>query len=176
MTAPVQFSVWLRDAAGDDWGGTVYDADGSPDYSRQVTVDVPIGNDYHVYVYYRATSGDPWSVYGIAPGTVNVVQAINVTARHRHRRRPRHRPHGRLDAGYAHDCAGAVQRLAAGRRRRLLGRHRLQRRRVSGLLASGHRRCAPSPTTTTSTSTTAPPAASPGACYGIAPGTVNVVP
>ncbi len=31
-----------------------------------------MGSGYSVYVYYRASSGDAWSLYGLAPGTVNV--------------------------------------------------------------------------------------------------------
>ena len=45
---------------------------------------MPVGTGYKVYVYYRATSGDAWSIYGLAPGTVNVTaagfNAITVTA------------------------------------------------------------------------------------------------
>jgi hypothetical protein len=33
---------------------------------------VPAASGYHVYVYYRATSGDPWTIYGGSPGTVDV--------------------------------------------------------------------------------------------------------
>ena len=171
MTAPVQFSVWLVGTppatAG---GGNVYDADGSPDYARHVTVDVPVGTSYHVYVYYRATSGDPWSVYGIAPGTVNVVQAITVTS-----------PATATDVargtdltvawtpGYAHDCAGAVQRLAGGTAPATTGA--APSTTPTGLRTTRVRSpsMCPSATTTTSTSTTAPPAATPGASTGSPP-------
>ena len=33
---------------------------------------MPADTGYHVFVYYRATSGDPWGLYGMSPGTVDV--------------------------------------------------------------------------------------------------------
>ena len=33
---------------------------------------MPVANGYSLYVYYRASSGAAWSVYGLAAGTVNV--------------------------------------------------------------------------------------------------------
>ena len=45
---------------------------------------MPVGTGYQIFVYYRATSGDAWGIYGYAPGTVNVTaaafSAITVTA------------------------------------------------------------------------------------------------
>ena len=68
---PAQFSVWL--VKGGIWTQLgLFDANGGPSYARQVAADVPVGSGYQVYVYYRASSGAPWTVYGLAPGTVEV--------------------------------------------------------------------------------------------------------
>ncbi len=37
-----------------------------------MTLNVPVDTGYRIYVYYRATSGDPWGIYGMGPGTVDV--------------------------------------------------------------------------------------------------------
>ena len=44
---------------------------------------MPVDTGYRVFVYYRATSGDPWGLYGMSSGTVDVAagfSAISVTA------------------------------------------------------------------------------------------------
>ena len=45
---------------------------------------MPVDAGYRVFVYYRATSGDPWGIYGMSSGTVDVTaaafNAISVTA------------------------------------------------------------------------------------------------
>ncbi len=46
---------------------------GSAGYVRSVALNVPVADGYQVYVYYRADSGAPWTIYGLAPGTVNVI-------------------------------------------------------------------------------------------------------
>ena len=72
VAAPAQFGVWLVRAG--IWSlAAVYDADGSAAYVRSVALNVPVADGYQVYVYYRAGDGDPWSIYGLAPGTVNVI-------------------------------------------------------------------------------------------------------
>ena len=66
-----EFSIWLVSAT-NIWSlGKVVAANGAG-YVESVALNVPIANGYRVYVYYRATSGDPWGIFGLAPGTVNV--------------------------------------------------------------------------------------------------------
>ena len=45
---------------------------GTASYSDSVNLNVPVDTGYKIFVYYRATSGDPWGIYGYASGTVNV--------------------------------------------------------------------------------------------------------
>jgi hypothetical protein len=49
-----------------------------------VDLNVPVDTGYRIFVYYRATSGDPWSIYGMSSGTVDVTagvfSSITVTA------------------------------------------------------------------------------------------------
>ena len=52
----------------DDAADTV----GPASYSDSVDLNVPVDTGYRVYVYYRATSGDPWGIYGYSSGTVDV--------------------------------------------------------------------------------------------------------
>ena len=76
VAAPAQFSVWL--VKGGVWNQAgVYDADNSASYTRQVPVNVPVGSGYQVYVYYRASSGDAWSVGGLAAGAVEVTGPLS---------------------------------------------------------------------------------------------------
>ena len=60
------------------------DTVGPNSYADSVNLDVPADTGYHVFVYYRATSGDPWGIYGMSSGTVDVTaasfSAITVTA------------------------------------------------------------------------------------------------
>ncbi len=75
VAAPAQFGVWL--VKGGVWSlAAVYDADGSASYTRQVPVSVPVDTGYQVYVYYRASSGDAWSVGGLAAGTLDVTGGV----------------------------------------------------------------------------------------------------
>ena len=71
-------------STGNSWyGGKIVSATGAASYSDSVNLDVPVDTGYKIFVYYRATSGDPWGIYGYAPGTVNVTagfSAISVTA------------------------------------------------------------------------------------------------
>ena len=78
--APAQFSVWLVSDANGWYGGDVFDADGSASYARDVTVSAPVGSGYHVFVYYRASAGDPWSVYARGAGAVEVTAAFSSLA------------------------------------------------------------------------------------------------
>ena len=45
-------------------------------YADSVDLNVPAGTGYRVYVYYRATSGDPWGLYGASPDTVDVAAVL----------------------------------------------------------------------------------------------------
>jgi hypothetical protein len=55
------------------YSGKLHDAASLP-YDDIVTLDVPAGTGYRVYVYYRATPSDAWGIYGISSGAVNVTQ------------------------------------------------------------------------------------------------------
>ena len=79
VAAPAQFSVWL--VKGGIWTQVgLFDANGGASYARQVAANVPVGTGYSLYVYYRASSGAPWSVYGLAPGTVDVAAGFTAIA------------------------------------------------------------------------------------------------
>ena len=52
-------------------------------YADAVALNVPAGAGYRVFVYYRATSGDPWGLYGMSPGTVDVTRGLQRHHRHR---------------------------------------------------------------------------------------------
>ena len=81
-----QFSIWVVTPANGWYVGKIHDAAdtvGPASYADAVDLNVPAGTGYRVYVYYRATSVDPWSLYGMSPGTVDVnavFSAIDVTA------------------------------------------------------------------------------------------------
>ena len=63
--------------------GKIVSATGAASYADSVDLNVPVDTGYRIYVYYRATTGDPWGIYGCASGTVNVTagfSAISVTA------------------------------------------------------------------------------------------------
>ena len=67
-----QFSLWVVRPGNGWYVGKIVNADGTASYSNSVTLNVPVDTGYRVYVYYRATTGNPWGVYGMSPGTVNV--------------------------------------------------------------------------------------------------------
>ena len=67
-----EFGIWLVSTAGTWTLAKTVAANGTASYPDDVDLNVPVANDYRVYVYYRASSGDPWGIYGLAPGTVNV--------------------------------------------------------------------------------------------------------
>ena len=67
-----EFGIWLVSTGGIWTLAKTVAANGTTSYPDDVTLNVPVANDYRVYVYYRASSGDPWGIYGLAPGTVNV--------------------------------------------------------------------------------------------------------
>ena len=52
--------------------GKIVAADGTASYADSVALNVPVDVGYRVYVYYRASAAEPWSIYGLAPGTVDV--------------------------------------------------------------------------------------------------------
>ena len=78
-----EFSVWLVSPANGWYVGKIVPAADATDYTTPVLLNVPAPDDYHVFVYYRATSGDPWGIYGMSSGSANVsavFNAITVTA------------------------------------------------------------------------------------------------
>ena len=79
-----EFSLWLVSPANSWYGGAIVPADGSASYAGGLAADVPAAAGYRVFVYYRAATTDPWSIYGFAAGTVEVTapafSAISVTA------------------------------------------------------------------------------------------------
>ena len=180
VAAPAQFSVWLVSGGGTWTQVGLFDADNSASYTRNVAADVPVDNGYSLYVYYRASSGAAWSVYGLAAGAVNVTApttftSINVTAPSSTTpRRQGRRPLGQL---------GAQRRRAPHRPSSASG--------WSAAAAPGPRSGCSTPTTAPRTRATSPPTcpsptatslyvyyrASSGAAwsvYGLAAGTVNV--
>ena len=78
-----QFTVWLVSPA-NNWtlGDTVAANPASTSYSDNVTLNLPTGSGYSVYVFYRVLPTDPWQDYGKASGTFSVTAApvISVTA------------------------------------------------------------------------------------------------
>jgi hypothetical protein len=66
-----EFGIWLVSTGGSWYLGKVVAANGAS-YVDSVELNVPVADGYQVYVYYRTASGDPWGIYGLAPGTVNV--------------------------------------------------------------------------------------------------------
>ena len=79
-----EFSLWLVSPANSWYGGAIVPADGTASYAAGLPADVPAAAGYRVFVYYRVTPTDPWSIYGFAAGTVEVTapafSAIDVTA------------------------------------------------------------------------------------------------
>ena len=78
-----QFSLWVVSPSNGWYVGKIVNADGTASYANSVTLNVPADTGYRIFVYYRATTGDPWGIYGMSPGTVNVTavfNAITVTA------------------------------------------------------------------------------------------------
>ena len=67
-----QFSIWVVSPGNGWYVGKIHAADGTAGYSDSVDLNVPVDTGYRIYVYYRATSGDPWGIYGYSSGTVNV--------------------------------------------------------------------------------------------------------
>ena len=85
---PVQH---LGGQPGNGWyGGKIVAADGTASYTDSVDLNVPVDTGYRVYVYYRATSGDPWSIYGYVAGDRQRDRRLQ--------RHHRHRPHGHAPA------------------------------------------------------------------------------
>ena len=73
-----QFSIWVVSPANGWYVGKVVSATGAASYADSVDLNVPAATGYRVYVYYRATSGDPWGTYGGSPGTVDVTAALAI--------------------------------------------------------------------------------------------------
>ena len=63
-----QFSIWVVSPANGWYVGKIHAADGTHSYADSVDLNVPADTGYSVYVYYRATSNDPWGIYGSARG------------------------------------------------------------------------------------------------------------
>ena len=56
-------------SSGNGWYvGKIVSATGAASYADSVDLNVPVDTGYRVYVYYRATSGDPWGIYGLRLG------------------------------------------------------------------------------------------------------------
>ena len=80
LVASGQFTVWLVSSS-NNWtlGDTVAANPASTSYSDNVTLNLPTGSGYHVYVFYRALPTDPWLDYGLASGTFSVTAAPVIT-------------------------------------------------------------------------------------------------
>ena len=75
-----EFSIWALSAQGLFYGGKVVAANpASTSYVNSLTLDMPVGTGYSIYVYYRALPTSPWGPYGSAPGTVDVTAANLIT-------------------------------------------------------------------------------------------------
>ena len=70
-----EFSLWVVSPANGWYVGKIVAADGTASYADSVALNVPVDVGYRVYVYYRASAAEPWSIYGLAPGTVDVTAA-----------------------------------------------------------------------------------------------------
>ena len=67
-----EFSLWVVSPA-NGWNvGKLVAADGSANCADSVNLNVPVDTGYRMFVCYRATSGDPWSIHGFSSGTVTV--------------------------------------------------------------------------------------------------------
>jgi hypothetical protein len=57
------------------YNGQIVAANGGSSYSSIFNLSVPggTGYSYDVIVYYRASSGSPWAIWGISPGTFTVL-------------------------------------------------------------------------------------------------------
>ena len=81
MAAPAQFGVWLVDLVSNGWyGGCLFDADGSGEYSREIQTAVGFPDNVLLspVVYYRSDAGAGWggdsgNCYDFAPATVTVL-------------------------------------------------------------------------------------------------------
>jgi hypothetical protein len=71
-----EFSIWVVTPDYGSWyAGKLHDAAdtvGPNSYADSVNLDVPTGTGYKVFVYYRATSGDSWGIFGMSSGGVDV--------------------------------------------------------------------------------------------------------
>ena len=72
-----EFSLWAVSTSNGWYGGKIVAADGTASYADTLAMNVPADTGYRIYVYYRTTSGDPWSVYGFSTGTVDVTATFN---------------------------------------------------------------------------------------------------
>ena len=70
-----EFGIWLVSPGGTWSLGKLVAAKDTTSYDESVTLDLPVADGYQLYVYYRASAGDPWSIYGLAPGAVDVTGA-----------------------------------------------------------------------------------------------------
>jgi large repetitive protein len=71
-----EFSIWVVSPANGWYGGTIVPNNGTASYpDKSITLNVPVGTGYKLYVYWRSTIGSgPWSdtIYDDAPGTLDV--------------------------------------------------------------------------------------------------------
>ena len=118
-----EFGIWVVDHRRGWYGGKIVGRDRrqpSYDDERQPRT-CRSASGYTIFVYYRATSGEPWGIYGLRAGHGRRDGA-------RLQRDLRHRPHRRR-AARPRAAALAVswttnQAVASGRVRHLGGRHR----------------------------------------------------
>ena len=71
-TATGEYSIWIVSQANAWYLGKIVAANGTTSYADSVVLNMPADVGYRVFVYYRATSTDPWGNYGIALGTVTI--------------------------------------------------------------------------------------------------------
>ena len=72
-----EFSIWLVSADNGWYAGKIHaaaDTVAPASYADSIDLDVPVGDEHPVYVYWRyATVGSgAWSIYGYSAGTVDV--------------------------------------------------------------------------------------------------------
>ena len=68
-----EFAIWITNSTGWYIGQLVPANGASPDYTANVTLNVPVGTGYSVTVGYRPIAGvGAWTIFGVSPGTFNV--------------------------------------------------------------------------------------------------------
>ena len=65
-------ALWIVSTTNGWYVGNIVAADGTASYADSVVLTMPVDAGYRVFVYYRATPTDPWSIYGLALGLVTI--------------------------------------------------------------------------------------------------------